>query len=222
MHLGGELADVRVAAGLLHPGHEFTWDTSDRGAASAACSATEQLLRRASMLTGWISMSPDNKRLQHPSEEALALAPGQSERIQASKVAEQLAVARDALFLMALHQQLQPALQMHGLLPALECIERPMVRAIADLEWHGLPVDPLTVEEQLSSLRKVQLQLLDSWKRAATDAGICAPQEPVGANRQVKALLWEKLELRPPPNAEVRFSAAAVVACFRCGRVAHA
>jgi hypothetical protein len=214
MDLAGPLADVRVAAGLLDPGHPFTADTSDKDERphlleGDPCGQIELLFNRVHLLAGWTAAFPDGAALQPPSSAALLLAPGQSDRIQANRVKDKLNVAREALFAMALHVQLQPALDANGLSPALALIEQPMVRVIADIEWNGMPVDPEAVDMQLAPLRAVQDELLLAWNVEARRAGIHKPMPPTGSNRQVKAFLWDKLALPPPPNAPVRPSIAA-------------
>ena len=201
--LGGPLADVRVAASLLSPGHAFVSDAPVESNKEEP--HVEQLFHRVAHLHGWKELRGGAVALRPPSAAALALAPGQDSRMVEAKFAEQLACARRALFALALHEQLPAALAANGLTDILLRIERPLTRVIADMEFRGLAVCPQAVEGQLRALRDVRRALLDAWESTAKENGIAAPNEPVASSRQVPDLLWARMRLAPPPDAEVRF-----------------
>jgi hypothetical protein len=205
--IGGVLADVRVSASLLDMGHKFTSDAEVKETAKSKLvvqGPAEQLLNQVHMLSGSRLSDAAGRALQPPPDAALELAPEQDPRLEPSKLATKLAVAREAQFSMALHQQLQPALAATEACTALERIERPYTRMLEKLEWRGLPVDAGALEAQLGPVSRVQTELSKSWKAVAKANGITHPNDPEPANHQVKVLVWDKLALPKPLGTEVR------------------
>lgn len=204
-------ADVRVLASMLHPGGPAVQDDASllpRGgrsakAAAGQCGPAEALARLVTRMPGW-----DRERfgaeLRHLPEGAPALAPGQDERLQAGRLAEQLGVAREAMYALVLRQQVAPVVAAQGMRAALERVEWPLTAVLADMEWGGMPVDPAAVEAQLEPLTKLQGDLAAEIRRVARQHGIADFTEPTPSNRQVKDLLWNRMKLTPPPDTEVR------------------
>jgi hypothetical protein len=199
--LAGPHVDLRVMAYLLHPGHKVTADSREHQPGGTQHGPVESLFLGVAALSGWSSAGLP--QLQPPPSVALRLAPGHCSRISTGRVADKLAVARDALFAVALHEQLMPAIDANGLTKVHNLIEQPMVRVLADMENRGMPLDAEALTLQLRVLLDVQSELLTAWEMAARLAGIQSPMPPTGANQQVPTLLWSKLSLRAPPNAKV-------------------
>ena len=192
LHLGGTLADVQVSASMLGPGSFQT-----------VIESAELLLRKTGSLPGWQAAHPDGAAPQSPPPEAMRLAPGQDARVTPEHAARELLIAREALHAIALHQQLQPALSALQLLPALERVEWPLTRVLADLEWQGMPVDPAVIDEEAQILKAFKDELAGSFKRVAREHGLADAADPEPSCKHVPLLLWDKLKLQPPPNAQV-------------------
>ena len=216
MEITGPLADVRVAAGMLGPGNSFVSDEPEKfeevgariSAMGGAKGPAEQLFYRLHMLPGWVAAFPKRPPATPPPAASFDIAAGQHRRVSPERLAGSLAAAREALFAMAMHKQIAPALAATQVATALQRIEWPLVRVIAELEWRGMPVDSDAITAELEPLLAVQAELVKAWETETRKHGIHNVLPPENASRQVPVLLWDKLKLSVPPGTEV------------CGRLA--
>ena len=220
IHVAPPHADVRVLASLLHPGGAAVHDDAmilPRGSRPTkphndVSGPAEVLARKCSRMPGW-DRDRFGQDLEHLPEGAPVLAAGQDPRLQESRLAEQLRVAREAMYALAVHRQVVPVVAALGMRAALERVEWPLTTVLADMEWSGMPVDPAAVEAQLAPLLKLQNDLAAEIRRVARQHGIADFTEPTASNRQVKELLWTRMKLTPPPDTEVRRCCSSGLGC---------
>ena len=221
IEMGGQLADVRVAASLLQPGSTIVSDADHKrqfpqehdkekhrvkkprknGAGGEGMQGpAEQLLRLVNQLHGWHNSEWGDPELPSPASYALVCS---SKKMTPEKAKPIVEAGREAMHMWALHCQLKPLLEKLDLLQVLRKIEWPLCRVLGDMQHRGLPVDVDAVEKQLADVKEVQDALATEVAKVAKQHGIENFGLPSCSNPKVRELLYEKLKLTPPPGAKV-------------------
>src|SRR5207247_9960523 len=84
-----------------------------------------------------------------------------------------------------LREAFQPELDDHRLLPLLETIELPLVRVLANMEWHGVLIDLGRLGE---ISRQLAAELVELERALHRDAG---PEIKISSTHQQRTILFE-------------------------------
>lgn len=220
--MAGQLADVRVATSLMQPGSTIVSDADQKRQfprendkdkhrvkqpikngqeGEGMQGPAERLLRLVYQLHGWQKQEWGDP--EFPSPASYSLAPSDNERLTEEITKLEVEAARELMHAYALHCQIKPLLEKLSQTQLLHSIEWPLGRVLGDMQYRGMPVDVDAVDKQLQEVKEVQDALLAEVLKVTRQNGIDNFGLPSGANPKVRELLYQKLELTPPPGAKV-------------------